>query len=162
MNGQLSPYPLQSEYQKHFAGLYDQYDWDWFATLTFKNRIGEGYANEDWSSFCKELRHKTGHRVEFVRVTEWQKRKVPHYHSLISNVRGVDPREMQEWWYNHFGIARILPYQPKRGALYYLGKYLLKDNGKVVVSRGLYKSQSFQISHQCQRALSLFDGVLVR
>lgn len=39
-----------------------------------------------------------------------------------------------DWWYEHYGIARILPYEEKLGAKYYLGKYLTKDLADVQAS----------------------------
>ena len=32
-----------------------------------------------------------------------------------------------DWWWERFGIARILPYEERLGAKYYLGKYLTKE-----------------------------------
>jgi hypothetical protein len=42
-----------------------------------------------------------------------------------------------DWWYEHYGIARILPYQAELGARYYLGKYLTKEIADIQFSPAL-------------------------
>jgi len=42
--------------------------------------------------------------------------------------------DMVDWCYRQYGIARILPYNPKLGAGYYLCKYLTKELADVEFS----------------------------
>lgn len=85
-------------------------------------------------------------------------RGVPHWHVLVGNT-GVgtqtEERRMDwvDWWWSHYGIARILPYEERLGARYYLGKYLTKELADVVTSPQLtlrYRQRSQQ--HQANAA----------
>jgi len=52
-----------------------------------------------------------------------------------------------DWWWSHYGIARVLPYDERLGARYYLGKYLTKQLADVVASPQLtvrYRQRSQQ------------------
>jgi hypothetical protein len=149
-----------------FVDWLNDYDWDWYVTLTFRNDIGEYYARENFQRFHKEIRHRNGYRPEFVRVTEYQQRGVPHYHSLMLNVGGLRRMDMVDWCYNQFGISRIFPYDRDRGASYYLGKYILKGNGDIQLSRGLRKySKSYQLSllsDTDRKLVNMFDCEVIR
>jgi hypothetical protein len=39
-----------------------------------------------------------------------------------------------DWWYDHYGIARVLEYDHELGARYYLAKYLTKEVADLQVS----------------------------
>jgi len=75
---------------------------------------------------------------------ELQRRGVPHWHLLVANVGDQRRMSWVDWWFDHYGIARILPYQEELGARYYLGKYLTKQVGDLKFSPAL--------SAQLQRA----------
>jgi hypothetical protein len=74
----------------------------------------------------------------FFAVTEWQRRGAVHFHALLLNVRGLRRLDLKDYW-ERCGFARVVAYDPMRGANYYLGKYLFKADGPVIVSRGLSK-----------------------
>jgi len=58
---------------------------------------------------------------------ELQKRRgVPHIHALVAG-EGLPRRdEAWKWCFDNYGITRILPYDRKLGAGYYLCKYITK------------------------------------
>jgi len=62
---------------------------------------------------------------------------VPHIHALVAGIQGVRRMDMVDWCYRQYGIARILPYNPKLGAGYYLCKYLTKEMSDVEFSADL-------------------------
>jgi len=140
--------------------------WDWFATFTFRDpsnpqypnwtKPGWGYAHRalrDWGDaiLSKRFGSSAPYWIAMMEYQHW--RGVPHWHLLVGNT-GVgsasEERRMDwvDWWYDKFGIARILPYQESLGAKYYLGKYLTKDMADVVASPQL------TLSHRqlCRRA----------
>jgi len=74
------------------------YKWDWFTSLTFRNRITAKAANKKWNKWLKALENELNDRVGYFRCTELQKgRKVLHFHSLMLNLSGLHTRTMGNW-----------------------------------------------------------------
>lgn len=115
------------------------FPWDWFVTLTFRGEVGEWGAERKFRKLVRQMRHDAGHRVEWFRVTEWHKfRNVPHYHALFTDCKQLRRLRYVDWWWGQgFGTARVSPYDKQLGAGCYLGKYLLKQDSDLSVSRGL-------------------------
>jgi len=57
---------------------------------------------------------------------------VPHIHALVTNVTGVSRKAVWERCYRRWGRTRIEPYDPNRGASWYIAKYV----GKEALERG--------------------------
>jgi len=74
----------------------------------------------------------------WIAVGETQARGTPHWHMLVDNVAGQRRMSWLDWWYDRYGIARILPYDRQLGARYYLGKYLTKQLANIEFSPALY------------------------
>lgn len=122
--------------------------WQWYATLTFRDPADPrfpAWTQVGWKSahnalikwhnaLCDSLDYQN---PIWLAVMELQRRGVPHWHMLVDNV--ADQRRMSwvDYWYEHYGIARILPYQAELGARYYLGKYLSKAQADIRVSPAL-------------------------
>jgi len=115
-------------------------EWEWFVTMTFRDpkpgstwtKPGWALAKKAWREFLEVTMPAVDGR-KWVRCFEVQKwRGVPHIHALVA---GVDPSirrmAMVDWCYKEYGIARILKYDPTKGAGYYLCKYVLKDGGDI-------------------------------
>jgi hypothetical protein len=130
--------------------------WDWYFTLTFHDAVHPEQADKRFYRWVRGINiERYGKRfrekhlsVPWVRATEYQKRGVLHYHGLMGG--GVSRLRRLTWmdyWEKGFplrseqkssyrgptqlfsggnGFARILPYNPRKGARYYLSKYLLK------------------------------------
>jgi len=124
-------------------------DWEWYATLTFRDPEDPrfpGWTRIGWQSALKALRSFHNALVGeldyinpvWVAVGETQQRGTPHWHLLVANV--ADQRRMSwlDWWFERYGIARVLPYQAELGARYYLGKYLTKQLANIEFSPALY------------------------
>jgi len=122
--------------------------WDWFATLTFRDppqnsrgwtKPGWGYTGRAWDKFMVNLGETKGmHDLSWVRGREYQQwRGVPHFHALISRVKDLRRMDFVDWWFQNYGIARILPYDRELGAGYYLSKYVTKELGDVKFSDSL-------------------------
>jgi len=122
-------------------------DWEWYATLTFRDpadparpdwtRVGWKSAQKALNSLNTALVMQADTNALWIACMELQQRGVPHWHMLVANV--PDQRRMTwvDWWWDNFGIARILPYDAELGARYYLGKYLLKQVADIQFSPGL-------------------------
>jgi hypothetical protein len=127
--------------------------WDWWATLTFRDRTadeiargwtkpGWKYTQGAWDTFLEQIEASKGMfgTVPWVRGREYQHwRGVPHFHALIGGVRDLRRMDWVDWWFEHYGIARILPYDRQLGAGYYICKYTVKEFGDIQFSQGLTK-----------------------
>jgi hypothetical protein len=124
--------------------------WDWYATLTFRDpseedilggwtKVGMGYSKRACDGFLRLLEEMKGLNTHhWFRAREYQRdRGVPHYHLLIGGVGNLRRDEASEWWFKQFGFARILPYEEKRGARFYLCKYVTKELGDFEFSDNL-------------------------
>ena len=126
----------------------DMSPWEWYATLTFRDpqdprfpgwtKIGWKSAHNALQSFNNALVMELDYiNPIWVACMELQRRGVPHWHMLVSNIGDQRRMSWVDWWYEHFGIARILPYDRQLGCRYYLGKYLSKEVADICFSPAL-------------------------
>ena len=126
--------------------------WDWFATLTFRDRtpeqIHQGWSKVGWKyseNACNRFLSHVGalkglNDIWWMKARETQAwRGVPHFHLLVGGVQELPRLETMDWWFAKEGIARILPYDRQLGARFYLCKYVTKDLGDVRFSKNLTK-----------------------
>ena len=108
--------------------LLNRYNWDWFATLTFKDLpktyTAHNRVNRWLNALEKQEKRKIGY---FYKAMEFTRQGVPHFHLLMGNLDGVRRDKYWDLWFTQNGRARILPYDCKLGAGYYLTKYVIKD-----------------------------------
>lgn len=112
-------------------------EWDWFVTLTMRDiipdvrfpgwtRPGLRTARRMWSEFvnysagCLDLLKW----CEIVEISKW--RDVPHIHALVEKP-GIDIDSARAWAWKNWGFNRIVQYDPKMGAGFYISKYLVKE-----------------------------------
>ena len=115
--------------------------WDWYCTFTFRDPCSARYPNwtqigvkaannalNKWNAHIVNLLdwETTGGNPEWVACMEPQDRGVPHWHILAGNVGHLRRLDEVDWWYEHYGIARVFKYDPELGARYYVGKYVTK------------------------------------
>lgn len=125
--------------------------WDWFATLTFRDRTREeqarGWTRAGWAYTTKAcdawLKHlgevKGLQDIHWLRAREMQAdRGVSHWHALVGGVSELRRMDEVDWWYGKgYGFARVLPYEHEKGASFYLCKYVTKELGDVQFSPSL-------------------------
>jgi len=151
---------LKQEWGKWLSNLAS---WDWFCTLTFRDRtpeqikagwtkVGTHYAARAFKAFVKAVQKETPEKIRWVCGLEYQHwRGVPHYHALLSGVQDVRRMDFVDWWWDRYGIARILPY--KERASYYMSKYVIKDLGEIFFSNSLTKEDTCVTNvSRCQNA----------
>jgi len=130
----------------------DLLGWDWYCTLTFRDpdekqrskapnwtRPGWSYAHIALKQFTRTLLYNrfdaSKEQPYWIALMEMQKwRGVPHWHMLMGNCGDLRRMDWVDWWWEGFGIARILPYREDLGARFYLGKYLTKDIADIQAS----------------------------
>jgi len=126
-------------------------EWQWFVTQTFKAEyVSQKESDRSWYSWFNGVRVSAkakgltpsiyGAAAPFYfRVTEFQDRGTLHFHALIGNVGDIRRLLFKDMW-ELAGYARILPYEASKGANFYVGKYLTKDDGNIRFSHNLTKA----------------------
>jgi hypothetical protein len=90
--------------------------------------MSEERAEIVWHDLEREIRHRLGHRFEFARVKErFEHRPGCHIHFLALDCRGLHRLSLVQWSWDNIGKMHLKPYDPERGAGYYLTKYVVKD-----------------------------------
>ncbi|GAI96651.1 unnamed protein product [marine sediment metagenome] len=122
--------------------------WDWFTTHTFKAEfVSPEQSDRAWYSWFNGLRVSAkalgytpslyGEQAPFYfRVAEYQDRGTLHFHALIGGVGDIRRLLFKDFWEIQ-GYARVLAYDPARGAAGYVAKYLNKDGGDIRFSHNL-------------------------
>lgn len=141
--------------------------WDWYCTLTFRDpgekqrrkapywtKPGWAYAHQALRRFSTTLLHDRFDAVKeqpyWIALMEMQKwRGVPHWHLLMGNCGDLRRLDWMDWWWQGFGIARILPYRAELGARFYLGKYLTKDIADIQASPQLRECHRRAVARSC-------------
>jgi len=114
--------------RESWADFLNGFNWDWWVTLTFRDRQTTKSANRKWNVWLKGLENELDDRVGYFRVTEIQRlRNCLHFHALMLNLRGARRLTWMDEWERIAGYARIYPYEKSKGANYYLCKYCIKD-----------------------------------
>jgi hypothetical protein len=97
--------------------------WEWYLTLTFREIVHPEAAGKCWRRFIREV-EDSKRAIQWVRALEYQRRGVIHFHALTAGMDLLSYNAVRGLW--RWGYSWIEPYEPGRGANYYLGKYLAK------------------------------------
>lgn len=134
--------------------LSDGWDWSWFVTLTFdpgkvakgtRTLWGWGATDRAWDQFIAHVTPSARGGQGLSGQLWWVRGREPHhnsggthFHALIGGLPStVSRRDAWEWCKARFGMNRIEPYDPTRGAAHYLTKYVVKELGDVRFSDNL-------------------------
>lgn len=131
-----------------YAELIKRQSWHWFLTLTFKPEKCGPQAGMHPEAADKAFRllissinrsiygprwHKKPHGgITWARGQEFHKSGRIHFHALASAPNcdlNLLARRMDwvDWWWNHFGIARIERPSSQDDVCAYVSKYVVKD-----------------------------------
>lgn len=127
-------------YGEFLNQLSESFPFDWFGTFTFSEAVSSAAAHY-W--FRKYLESAVGLTKPYAfRADEYgPKGGRLHLHALVGNVSHLiaycgEPLPHGKWgrpccWLHRWpcGYARILPYDPTKGARYYVAKYVSKTLG---------------------------------
>lgn len=102
--------------------------WDWWATFTFAVWLHPDQAAQRYTEWARQLQAETETVMRHARALEYQRRGVPHFHSLIWGVKRRTKRKAWEekWEEIGGGWCAIYPYDRDKPASFYLGKYAVK------------------------------------
>ena len=128
-----------------WVDLLDRYEWSWFATLTFRD-LPKTYTainrTKKWLKAIKKAEHRP---LSYFMCMEWTRiQNRPHAHLLMGGLEDIRRDKWWSTWWTWYGAARILPYDSRLGAGYYLTKYILKD----VYGWGLFQIGGLQGARQ--------------
>jgi hypothetical protein len=122
-----------------WAEFLGRWPWCWFATLTFRYETHPEKAkkiflhwinNLNRSIFgCRYTRRST-EGVIWALALEYQRRDVVHFHALIGGIpESVSKAYWAHLWKKMAGHAKLLTYDPTKGARFYVSKGGLIDIG---------------------------------
>lgn len=97
------------------------YDWRWFCTMHFRYRVSVYSAKKCASNFIKNISDSTNY---YLAVERSKYGEQMHIHILLGYIEGFDASDIRKEWVKRYGYARILSYDKKRGAVYYVAKYI--------------------------------------
>ncbi len=142
MAWKTNPEGLMRRTRKAFGSWLSVPRWDWYVTHTFKaDYVPSKLADKKWQSWlntlCFHNRVMGAERPFYVRATEFQDRGTLHYHSLIGGISPAVRRLFFKDIWEFFGFARVVKYDPKRGAGFYVGKYITKDDSELRFSHNI-------------------------
>lgn len=115
--------------RKEWCTLLNRYKWTYFVTLTFKDFPKTYTAINRVKRFLRYVEGTVKHKIGFYTAMEYTKLGCPHFHLLIGNVDGVKYSILHKWWYTKYGLTRFEVYDPEKGAVHYLTKYVVKTDG---------------------------------
>ena len=121
------------------------FSWDWYVTLTFRDWVKSFRAHRLFEQFMRDLEKAAGIPIFWFRADELGTHGGKfHIHALIGNVAHLRRLTWMDRWHDLAGIARILPFNAKRGAAYYCAKYVTKQSGDWELSDNLRAFHSYQ------------------
>ncbi|MBA7546187.1 hypothetical protein ES705_38570 [subsurface metagenome] len=150
MSWHTNPEGLMRRSRRAFGEWLSLPKWDWYTTHTFKAEyVSPKDSDRAWYSWFNSLRVSAkalsytpslyGEQAPFYfRVVEYQDRGTLHFHALIGGVGDIRRLLFKDFWELH-GYARVLAYEPGKGANFYVGKYLTKADGDIRFSHNLTK-----------------------
>ena len=111
-----------SDYREEVAGWLNGFDWDWWATFTFR------YGCNPYSAKKSFIRFFNPSGVNYFYASEWcGDYHGVHIHALVGNCHGIRRLTTMDKWFKRYGIARIYAYDKRLGARYYVCKYIVKS-----------------------------------
>ena len=122
-----------------------QFSWDWFVTLTFRDEVGSFRAHRLFGYFVRDLEKAAGIPIFWFRADEIGPHGGRfHIHALIGNVAHLRRMTWVDRWDWLAGFARILAFNPEKGAAYYTAKYVAKQSGDWELSENLAAFNQYQ------------------
>lgn len=130
-----------SEYREQVGDWLSKFNWDWWATFTFRYGCSPYSAKRAFKRFfmpsaaylCpgqKVLKpdKPDAPDIDYFYASEWHgDHHGVHIHALMGNCYGIRRLTTIDNWHKRYGRARVFAYDKRKGARYYLCKYILKS-----------------------------------
>ena len=140
------PHPPEPGLRVAYADFLSQFKWAWFFTGTFGYRARTPAVWRCWHRYLQRIRKSMKGPVDrneygdipddayedvelasFAVMERGKLRGTPHLHAFVAGVEDLPRAYWWKDWFDRTGRAELLPYDPTRGAAYYLTKYVLKE-----------------------------------
>lgn len=127
--------------------------WDWWVTLTYDPKrvpssngthtaVGWGLSDRHFHDWLADSVGDSESAESIIPSVYWLRGREPnpwrygtHFHALIGGVpMGTSRQRAWGAWFKEHGLARIEPYDPTRGAGFYVSKYVVKQLGDLTFS----------------------------
>lgn len=106
------------------------YPWDWFLTLTFREPPGSFRAHRMFDRFARDIERAANAPIGWFRADEYGSIGGHlHIHGLMLGTGHLSRMAWLHEWNRWAGFARILPFDPAKGAAFYCSKYVTKQFG---------------------------------
>lgn len=131
----------------------NRYEWDWWVTLTYDPKrapngrgghtaVGWSLSERHWHEWLGQSVGDSQGSASVLPSTYWVRGREPnpyrygtHFHALVGGVpMGTSRRAAWAAWFEQHGMARIEQYDPRRGAGWYVSKYVVKQLGDIQFS----------------------------
>ena len=99
-----------------------------FSTLTFAENIkNTTLTHKKYRNFIKRLSYKTGRKIEYIAVFEYQKRGAVHYHVIFFNLPYIEDihKVLTECWGEGFVLNKTI--MDVDHLINYISKYIQKE-----------------------------------
>ena len=100
--------------------------WHHFATLTFANSPSIEGAVRQFGRWVRHLEQRTQQAIHWFYALERGAAGLLHFHVLTRGTDGIDSRAIGQAW--PCGRSDVSAYDPKRGATYYVTKFVGADH----------------------------------
>lgn len=121
------------------------FPWDWFCTLTFRDPVPSFTAHRRFAFFMRDVEQAAGLPIAWFRADEYGPLGGRlHLHALVSNVGHLRRLTWMDRWDARNGYARILKFDPEKGAAYYCAKYVTKQFGEWDLSDNITAFRQYQ------------------
>lgn len=122
---------MRRQLSEAWGQFLSQFPWDWFVTLTFREPVPSFRAYRMFRRFVADIERAAGLPIAWFLVFEYGARNGRlHIHALMSNTAHLSRLWWLDEWNRRAGYARILPFDCRRGAVYYCAKYVTKGIGE--------------------------------
>lgn len=132
----------QTMLTRAWAAFLNSYNWDWYATLTFKYPVTIRQAFKRFNKWKVGLKHAANNHINYAMAIELSRFRgdTPHLHLFLSGTKNQKPYIWERKWYQLGGFAKIEPYNPTLGANYYLANKIVGEVADIKFSKRLTRS----------------------
>lgn len=122
---QTVAYGRRHDQRQAIGNWIGSYDWDWYATFTFRYDVTPEVAMQRVIEFLE----RWDCNVEYFIVAEWHRfRQCAHVHCLIKGLKLVRSIFLMSLWKRRkYGNALIKAYHDGLGANYYVTKFVMSS-----------------------------------